>query len=72
MLKIDLKVQTCNKMFPEFQLEIKSAHQENKRKRMISTIEINLDWVKHQVDLLCRIFYQKRILLKVFQLQLEV
>jgi hypothetical protein len=43
MLKIDLKVQTCNKMFPEFQLEIKSAHQENKRKRMISTIEINLD-----------------------------
>ena len=43
MLKIDLKVQTYNKMFPEFQLEIKSAHQENRRKRMILKIEISLD-----------------------------
>lgn len=41
MQKIDLKVQICNKMFPEFQLEIRLVHQENKRKRMNSKIGIN-------------------------------
>ena len=41
MLKIDLKVQTCNKMFPEFQLEIRLVHLGNKRKRMNSKIGIN-------------------------------